>query len=172
MTISKGRVSIGSMTTEPDDEQPLLADRRAGAAMPCTTAQLTFDRLSSVFAAGNKTRDDQPNHLLVASRGRRPTSPSCGRTCARRRSTPSGRRATTASSTVEIVAVELRAVRGHLRQGRAPDAARGRLRPRVLADLSGTLVQAVTRSRVSVEVGRRLVAGICQRRKPLSYFSW
>ena len=29
---------------------------------------LTFDRLSSVFASGNKTRDDQPNHLLVRTR--------------------------------------------------------------------------------------------------------
>jgi electron-transferring-flavoprotein dehydrogenase len=29
---------------------------------------LTFDRLSSVFAAGNKTRDDQPNHVLVRER--------------------------------------------------------------------------------------------------------
>jgi electron-transferring-flavoprotein dehydrogenase len=29
---------------------------------------LTFDRLSSVFASGNKTRDDQPNHLRVRER--------------------------------------------------------------------------------------------------------
>ena len=25
----------------------------------------TFDKLSSVFASGNKTRDDQPNHIRI-----------------------------------------------------------------------------------------------------------
>jgi electron-transferring-flavoprotein dehydrogenase len=66
-TITKGRVSIGSMTTEPDDESPLLP---AGGAAPAITHDgvLTFDRLSSVFASGNKTRDDQPNHLLLRTR--------------------------------------------------------------------------------------------------------
>jgi electron-transferring-flavoprotein dehydrogenase len=66
-TITKGRVSIGSMTTEPDDEAPLLS---ADGAQPAVThdGTLTFDRLSSVFASGNKTRDDQPNHLLVRTR--------------------------------------------------------------------------------------------------------
>jgi electron-transferring-flavoprotein dehydrogenase len=66
-TISKGRVSIGSMTTEPDDEAPLLD---SGHAVPEIShdGQLTFDRLSSVFASGNKTRDDQPNHLRIRER--------------------------------------------------------------------------------------------------------
>ena len=66
-TITKGRVSIGSMTTEPDDESPLLP---ADGAAPAITHDgvLTFDRLSSVFASGNKTRDDQPNHLLLRTR--------------------------------------------------------------------------------------------------------
>jgi electron-transferring-flavoprotein dehydrogenase len=66
-TITKGRVSIGSMTTEPDDETPLLP---VDGAAPAITHDgvLTFDRLSSVFASGNKTRDDQPNHLLVRTR--------------------------------------------------------------------------------------------------------
>ncbi len=30
--------------------------------------QLTFDKLSSVFASGNRTRDDQPNHIRIAER--------------------------------------------------------------------------------------------------------
>jgi electron-transferring-flavoprotein dehydrogenase len=66
-TITKGRVCIGSMTTEPDDEAPLLP---VDGAVPEVThdGTLTFDRLSSVFASGNKTRDDQPNHLLVRTR--------------------------------------------------------------------------------------------------------
>jgi electron-transferring-flavoprotein dehydrogenase len=29
---------------------------------------LTFDKLSSVFLSGNRTRDDQPNHVRVATR--------------------------------------------------------------------------------------------------------
>jgi electron-transferring-flavoprotein dehydrogenase len=66
-TISKGRVNIGSMTTEPDDEGPLLESDHAVPEV-VHDGQLTFDRLSSVFAAGNKTRDDQPNHLLVRER--------------------------------------------------------------------------------------------------------
>ena len=66
-TITKGRVSIGSTPTEPDDEGPLLA---GDGPQPAIThdGTLTFDRLSSVFASGNKTRDDQPNHLLVRER--------------------------------------------------------------------------------------------------------
>jgi electron-transferring-flavoprotein dehydrogenase len=66
-TISKGRVNIGSMTTEPDDEGPLLESEHAVPEV-AHDGQLTFDRLSSVFASGNKTRDDQPNHLLVRER--------------------------------------------------------------------------------------------------------
>ena len=66
-TATKGRVSIGSMPTEPDDEQPLLPVD--GAAPEVTyDGTLTFDRLSSVFASGNKTRDDQPNHVVVRTR--------------------------------------------------------------------------------------------------------
>jgi electron-transferring-flavoprotein dehydrogenase len=66
-TITKGRVSIGSITTEPDDAQPLLpvADR---APVVVHDGVLTFDRLSSVFASGNKTRDDQPNHIRIERR--------------------------------------------------------------------------------------------------------
>ena len=66
-TITKGRVSLGSMPTEPDDEQPLLPVDGDAPTM-VHDGVLTFDRLSSVFASGNKTRDDQPNHLLVRTR--------------------------------------------------------------------------------------------------------
>jgi electron-transferring-flavoprotein dehydrogenase len=66
-TITKGRVHVGSTTTEPDDEAALLP---GAGPRPSVTHDgvLTFDRLSSVFASGNKTRDDQPNHLLVRTR--------------------------------------------------------------------------------------------------------
>ena len=32
---------------------------------PAPDGRLTFDKLSSVFASGNKTRDDQPNHIVI-----------------------------------------------------------------------------------------------------------
>jgi electron-transferring-flavoprotein dehydrogenase len=67
MTLSKGRVSLGRVRTEPDGAQPLLRTDRA-RAYPAPDGKLTFDKLSSVFAAGNKTRDDQPNHIRVHQR--------------------------------------------------------------------------------------------------------
>ena len=67
MTVSKGRVRIGRMPTEPDDAQPLLHTDRA-ARYPASDGVLTFDKLSSVFASGNKTRDDQPDHIVLTER--------------------------------------------------------------------------------------------------------
>jgi electron-transferring-flavoprotein dehydrogenase len=67
MTISKGRVSLGRLRAERDDSQPLLRTDRA-SRYPAADGKLTFDKLSSVFAAGNKTRDDQPDHLRLERR--------------------------------------------------------------------------------------------------------
>ena len=64
MTVSKGRVELGKLRAEPDAEQPLLKTDRA-ARYPAPDGTLTFDKLSSVFLSGNKTRDDQPNHIRV-----------------------------------------------------------------------------------------------------------
>jgi electron-transferring-flavoprotein dehydrogenase len=38
------------------------------ASYPAPDGTLTFDKLSSVFLSGNRTRDDQPNHIRVAAR--------------------------------------------------------------------------------------------------------
>jgi electron-transferring-flavoprotein dehydrogenase len=67
MTVSKGRIDLGKMRAEPDAEQPLLHTDRA-ASYPAPDGKLTFDKLSSVFASGNKTRDDQPNHIRIERR--------------------------------------------------------------------------------------------------------
>ena len=67
MTMSKGRVELGKMSAEPDAEQPLLVTDR-DASYPTPDGKLTFDKLSSVFASGNKTRDDQPNHIRIERR--------------------------------------------------------------------------------------------------------
>jgi electron-transferring-flavoprotein dehydrogenase len=64
--ISKGRISIGK-PSESDDAQPLMRTDRA-ERYPVSDGRLTFDKLSSVFASGNKTRDDQPNHIVLARR--------------------------------------------------------------------------------------------------------
>ena len=65
MTVSKGKLDLGKMRAEPDAEQPLL---RSGRTFPTPDGKLTFDKLSSVFASGNKTRDDQPNHIRIERR--------------------------------------------------------------------------------------------------------
>jgi electron-transferring-flavoprotein dehydrogenase len=67
MLISQGRISVGKPPSEPDDSQPLMRKGRA-ARYPASDGTLTFDKLSSVFASGNKARDDQPNHIVVAPR--------------------------------------------------------------------------------------------------------
>jgi electron-transferring-flavoprotein dehydrogenase len=67
MTVSKGRVNLGRLRTEPDESQPLLRTDRA-SRYPAADGKLTFDKLSSVFAAGNKTRDDQPDHIRMEHR--------------------------------------------------------------------------------------------------------
>jgi electron-transferring-flavoprotein dehydrogenase len=65
MTVSKGRLDLGKLRAEPDAEQPLIRTGRA-ARYPAADGKLTFDKLSSVFLSGNKTRDDQPNHIRIA----------------------------------------------------------------------------------------------------------
>jgi electron-transferring-flavoprotein dehydrogenase len=64
MTASKGRFPPGTARTERDAEQQLIHTDRA-QRYPAPDGKLTFDKLSSVFASGNKTRDDQPNHILI-----------------------------------------------------------------------------------------------------------
>jgi electron-transferring-flavoprotein dehydrogenase len=67
MTLTRGRVSLGAPEVEADANQPLLRTGRA-RDYPAPDGKLTVDKLSSVFASGNRSRDDQPNHLRVAER--------------------------------------------------------------------------------------------------------
>ena len=66
-TTSFGRFPPVSLPTERDAEQELIRTNRA-ARYPAPDGQLTFDKLSSVYLSGNRTRDDAPNHLRVARR--------------------------------------------------------------------------------------------------------
>ncbi len=64
---SFGRFPPGDARLEADADQPLLRTARA-ARYPQPDGKLTFDKLSSVYASGNRTRDDQPNHIRVQPR--------------------------------------------------------------------------------------------------------
>jgi electron-transferring-flavoprotein dehydrogenase len=67
MTGTRGVLPPGNAHTERDAEQPLFRTDRA-RRYPRPDGQLTFDKLSSVFASGNRTRDDQPSHIRVRRR--------------------------------------------------------------------------------------------------------
>jgi electron-transferring-flavoprotein dehydrogenase len=73
MTVTKGRMPNGRYPTHPNAEAPLIKTGRA-RRYPKPDGTYVFDKLSSVFASGNRTRDDQPNHLEVATRVRRPVA--------------------------------------------------------------------------------------------------
>jgi electron-transferring-flavoprotein dehydrogenase len=64
MTTSFGKFPPFDLKTERDADQPLHRTNRS-ARYPAPDGKLTFDKLSSVFLSGNKTRDDAPNHLRV-----------------------------------------------------------------------------------------------------------
>ena len=64
MTASRGAFPPGDARTEPDADQELIRTDRA-SKYPAPDGKLTFDKLSSVFLSGNKTRDDARNHLRV-----------------------------------------------------------------------------------------------------------
>ena len=64
MTATKGRFPPGNARGERDAEQELIRSDRA-KTYPAPDGKLTFDKLSSVFASGNRTRDDQPSHIRI-----------------------------------------------------------------------------------------------------------
>ena len=64
MTASRGKFPPGDAGAEPDADQELIRTDRA-RSYPTPDGKLIFDKLSSVFLSGNKTRDDAPNHIRV-----------------------------------------------------------------------------------------------------------
>jgi electron-transferring-flavoprotein dehydrogenase len=64
MTASFGHFPRRDYILERDAEQDLITTGRA-KYYPPADGKLTFDKLSSVFASGNKTRDDQPDHIVI-----------------------------------------------------------------------------------------------------------
>lgn len=80
MTITKGRVPGGRMPAHPNAAGALMKTGRA-ASYPAPDGKYVFDKLSSVFASGNRTRDDQPNHIRVQTRVRRPVAEAWAAMC-------------------------------------------------------------------------------------------
>jgi electron-transferring-flavoprotein dehydrogenase len=66
MTITRGAFPNGMWKQRPDAEEPMQLDG-ASKSYPKPDGSYTFDKLSSVFASGNATRDDAPNHIRVQS---------------------------------------------------------------------------------------------------------
>jgi electron-transferring-flavoprotein dehydrogenase len=66
MTISGGRVPGGHWATHDDATLPVFIGPERDYPKP--DGKKTFDKLSSVFATGNATRDDAPNHIKVQDR--------------------------------------------------------------------------------------------------------
>jgi electron-transferring-flavoprotein dehydrogenase len=77
---SFGKLPPKDERLERDAEQELFATGRA-ASYPKPDGKLTFDKLSSVFASGNKTRDDQPNHIRIERRVPRDVAELWARLC-------------------------------------------------------------------------------------------
>jgi electron-transferring-flavoprotein dehydrogenase len=63
MEISGGRIPGGRWATHDDATVPVFVGPERDYPKP--DGKLTFDKLSSVFASGNATRDDAPNHIRI-----------------------------------------------------------------------------------------------------------
>jgi electron-transferring-flavoprotein dehydrogenase len=61
---SLGKFPRRNFTIERDADVPVGIPKRA-RQYPAPDGALTFDKLSSVYLSGNKTRDDAPNHVRV-----------------------------------------------------------------------------------------------------------
>ncbi len=67
MVATKGRFPGGHWPTHRDADVPLLQTDR-DKTYPKPDGTYTFDKLSSVFATGNATRDDAPSHIRIQQR--------------------------------------------------------------------------------------------------------
>ena len=63
MEISGGRIPGGRWATHDDATVDVFVGPERDYPKP--DGKTTFDKLSSVFASGNATRDDAPNHIRI-----------------------------------------------------------------------------------------------------------
>ena len=64
MTATKGNFPGGHWKQEDDDENEMSIGK-AGDMYVAPDGKYTFDKLSSVFASGNASRDDAPSHIRI-----------------------------------------------------------------------------------------------------------
>jgi electron-transferring-flavoprotein dehydrogenase len=67
MTVTKGKLPPGERRSEANAARTLIRTGRA-KSYPAPDGKLTFDKLSSVYLSGNRTRDDQPSHIRIQRR--------------------------------------------------------------------------------------------------------
>jgi electron-transferring-flavoprotein dehydrogenase len=67
---SLGKLPPRDLRLEPDADTDLFVGDR-DKTYPKHDGKLFFDKLSSVFLSGNRTRDDAPNHIRVDTKVRR-----------------------------------------------------------------------------------------------------
>jgi electron-transferring-flavoprotein dehydrogenase len=77
---SLGKFPPGNLSLERDSEAEMFVGDR-GKTYPEPDGKLSFDKLSSVFLSGNKTRDDAPNHLRLDTKVRREIAEAWVRMC-------------------------------------------------------------------------------------------
>jgi electron-transferring-flavoprotein dehydrogenase len=65
MDLTRGAFPGGTFRTRRDADAELRVEARD---YPEPDGSLTFDKLSSVFLSGNRSRDDQPNHIRIRQR--------------------------------------------------------------------------------------------------------
>jgi electron-transferring-flavoprotein dehydrogenase len=78
---SFGKLPPKDETLERDVDHELLDGTGRAASYPAPDGKLTFDKLSSVFASGNRTRDDQPSHIRIETRVPRDLAEMWARLC-------------------------------------------------------------------------------------------
>jgi len=79
-TVTLGKFPPRDFRLERDTDHELIVTDRA-RSYPAPDGKLTFDKLSSVFASGNRTRDDQPSHIRIQTRVPREVAQLWARMC-------------------------------------------------------------------------------------------
>jgi electron-transferring-flavoprotein dehydrogenase len=75
-----GRFPPGTMALERDSDVPVAIGERA-KDFPAADGKLVFDKLSSVYLSGNRTRDDAPSHIRVDTKVRREVAEAWAHMC-------------------------------------------------------------------------------------------
>jgi electron-transferring-flavoprotein dehydrogenase len=66
-----GKLPPKDLQVHRDADTAVFTENGASRAYPAADGELTFDKLSSVYLSGNKTRDDAPSHIRVQRAVRR-----------------------------------------------------------------------------------------------------